>query len=141
MHNHPSGEPGPSIADMGLTQRLLEAGSVLQIRVLDHIIVGYDSHHSMEACDQMLAKPSERGERSSRLDWRKIDALETQIYSTEALMDLFASTLTDHLEVAKNRENNRVAAGVAELSRERRVKLRAAFDDVCRAVRVFREAA
>lgn len=38
-HNHPSGNPAPSAADRDLTQRLCEAGDLLGIPVLDHVIV------------------------------------------------------------------------------------------------------
>lgn len=40
MHNHPSGDPAPSAEDHALTRRLCEAGSILGIKVLDHIIAG-----------------------------------------------------------------------------------------------------
>lgn len=40
VHNHPSGDPTPSRADLGLTRRLEEAGDLMGIPVLDHIIVG-----------------------------------------------------------------------------------------------------
>ncbi len=39
-HNHPSGDPRPSPEDIQLTQNLVEAGKVLDIRVLDHIVLG-----------------------------------------------------------------------------------------------------
>lgn len=39
-HNHPSGNPGPSIADKNITNRLKDACAYVDIRVLDHIIVG-----------------------------------------------------------------------------------------------------
>ena len=39
-HNHPSGEPTPSSADQALTSRLKEALALVDVRVLDHIIVG-----------------------------------------------------------------------------------------------------
>lgn len=39
-HNHPSGEPEPSQADLHLTRRLKEALSLVDIRVLDHLVVG-----------------------------------------------------------------------------------------------------
>ncbi|MBU4533325.1 MAG: DNA repair protein RadC [Firmicutes bacterium] len=39
-HNHPSGDPEPSSQDRQLTQRLVEAGRLIGIEVLDHIIVG-----------------------------------------------------------------------------------------------------
>lgn len=38
-HNHPSGNLRPSEADLGLTRRIKEAGTVLDIKVLDHIIL------------------------------------------------------------------------------------------------------
>jgi len=46
MHNHPSGEASPSVADRTLTQRLVEAGKIIQISLLDHVIVGANSHFS-----------------------------------------------------------------------------------------------
>lgn len=45
-HNHPSGDPSPSREDADLTRRLWEAGKVLGIRVLDHVIVGEARHYS-----------------------------------------------------------------------------------------------
>lgn len=40
LHNHPSGDPSPSVEDLRVTRQLVEAGKVLEISVLDHIIVG-----------------------------------------------------------------------------------------------------
>jgi len=40
FHNHPTGDPSPSDEDVAVTRRLVHAGEVLGIRVLDHIIVG-----------------------------------------------------------------------------------------------------
>ena len=39
-HNHPSGDPSPSAEDIALTRKLVEAGKILDIRVVDHVIVG-----------------------------------------------------------------------------------------------------
>lgn len=39
-HNHPSGDPSPSAEDVRLTRQLVEAGRILGIRVLDHIVLG-----------------------------------------------------------------------------------------------------
>lgn len=47
MHNHPSGDPTPSGADITVTRRLVEAGRLLDIMVQDHVIVGYAQHHSL----------------------------------------------------------------------------------------------
>lgn len=46
IHNHPSGNPEPSHDDHVITQRLEEAGQLLQIQVLDHVIVGLESYYS-----------------------------------------------------------------------------------------------
>jgi DNA repair protein RadC len=40
VHNHPSGDPTPSQADRQLTVRLIEGARLLQIRLIDHIIIG-----------------------------------------------------------------------------------------------------
>ena len=42
-HNHPSGDPNPSREDITLTKRMEEAGKILGIRILDHIILGEES--------------------------------------------------------------------------------------------------
>jgi len=39
-HNHPSGDPSPSEADVKVTRDLIRAGQLLKIEVLDHIIIG-----------------------------------------------------------------------------------------------------
>jgi len=43
MHNHPSGDPSPSSADERITRTLVEAGKLLKIRFLDHVIIGSPS--------------------------------------------------------------------------------------------------
>jgi DNA repair protein RadC len=40
VHNHPSGDPSPSPDDVALTKTLVEAGKLLQIDVMDHIVIG-----------------------------------------------------------------------------------------------------
>lgn len=40
VHNHPSGDPTPSGADIQLTRRLVKAGDVLGVEVLDHVVIG-----------------------------------------------------------------------------------------------------
>ena len=47
MHNHPSGEPDPSEADIKVTRDLIRAGQLLRIEVLDHVIVGHNRHVSL----------------------------------------------------------------------------------------------
>ncbi len=52
-HNHPSGDPTPSPEDKVMTRRLVEAGKLLGIQVLDHVIIGDDRFYSF-ADDGML---------------------------------------------------------------------------------------
>ena len=46
VHGHPSGCPQPSTEDIAITRRLRDAGELLGIRVLDHVIVGDGKHFS-----------------------------------------------------------------------------------------------
>ena len=45
-HNHPSGETVPSEEDAQVTQRLLRAGQLLGVQVLDHLIIGHEGYFS-----------------------------------------------------------------------------------------------
>jgi len=47
LHNHPSGDPDPSPQDLELTHRLVAVGSLLDIRILDHLIVGNGRYTSL----------------------------------------------------------------------------------------------
>ena len=47
-HNHPSGDPTPSPEDVALTRKLVEAGSLLDIPVLDHLILGDGKYISLK---------------------------------------------------------------------------------------------
>ncbi len=49
VHNHPSGSPEPSRADIQITNRIAEAGRLLGIVVHDHVIVGRHGHTSLRA--------------------------------------------------------------------------------------------
>ncbi len=40
IHNHPSGDPTPSAEDVRITRQLVDAGKVMQVKLLDHIILG-----------------------------------------------------------------------------------------------------
>ena len=48
VHNHPSGDPEPSEGDLVITKRLVEAGKILEIEVVDHIIVTRNSFLSFK---------------------------------------------------------------------------------------------
>jgi DNA repair protein RadC len=48
-HNHPSGDPQPSADDVRLTRRLVEAGRLLEVEVVDHLVIGGARHVSLRA--------------------------------------------------------------------------------------------
>ena len=49
VHNHPSGDPEASEDDIQLTKRLVEAGEIVGIDVLDHIIIGDEKYLSLKS--------------------------------------------------------------------------------------------
>jgi DNA repair protein RadC len=48
VHNHPSGEPTPSPNDVAITRALIEAGKLLDIEVLDHLVIGLGKYISLK---------------------------------------------------------------------------------------------
>ena len=48
LHNHPSGDPSPSREDIAVTERLVKAGKIMDIPVLDHIILGDNKFISLK---------------------------------------------------------------------------------------------
>ena len=55
VHNHPSGDPTPSAADIAVTQRLVEAGHVIDVCLQDHIIIGDgERYHSIRRSHPQL---------------------------------------------------------------------------------------
>ena len=61
-HNHPSGDPEPSAQDLDLTARLIEAGRVLHIKVLDHVVVGDGTYTSLLERGELTLLGGERTE-------------------------------------------------------------------------------
>ena len=53
VHNHPSGDPTPSRADIEMTRTIVEAGKPLSVTVHDHIIIGKDGHASLKGLGLM----------------------------------------------------------------------------------------
>ncbi|WP_044641613.1 RadC family protein [Risungbinella massiliensis] len=47
LHNHPSGDTTPSREDLEVTERLIEAGKLMDIEILDHVIIGDQRYYSM----------------------------------------------------------------------------------------------
>ena len=53
VHNHPSGDPTPSMDDIALTKEITRAAAVLGIAVHDHLIIGKGRHYSLKAHGKM----------------------------------------------------------------------------------------
>lgn len=53
VHNHPSGDPTPSVEDRRVTERLSQAGELLGIRVLDHVVVADRGYHSFSEAGEL----------------------------------------------------------------------------------------
>jgi len=47
-HNHPSGDPTPSAEDVALTRTVVQAGKLMDIEVLDHLVIGRGSYVSLK---------------------------------------------------------------------------------------------
>ena len=46
-HNHPSGDPSPSLEDLQVTKRLIEAGEIVGIKLIDHVVIGEGGFESI----------------------------------------------------------------------------------------------
>ena len=51
-HNHPSGDPTPSPEDIAVTEQLVQAGKVLDVELLDHLVIGH--HHRFISLKERL---------------------------------------------------------------------------------------
>lgn len=61
-HNHPSGDPAPSQADLETTRQLIRCGTLMQIELMDHVILGRSGYYSLRERENWL--------------WNKHDILE-----------------------------------------------------------------
>jgi DNA repair protein RadC len=55
FHNHPSGDPTPSPEDIGLTQRMLAAGHIMGIEVLDHVVLAATKYASLRETGRLAS--------------------------------------------------------------------------------------
>lgn len=80
LHNHPSGNPEPSKADILITQKLVSAGNILGIEILDHIIIGgmTGESYSFAANDRMKVIKGEAAKYVKEIDKNYTFESETQ---------------------------------------------------------------
>ena len=65
VHNHPSGDPSPSAADITVTQDIIKAAASLHILVHDHLIIGRGGHISLRDRGLILSKVENEGSTSA----------------------------------------------------------------------------
>ena len=53
LHNHPSGDAAPSHNDIAVTDRIVQAGKILGVQVIDHIIIGDNTYTSLKEKEYM----------------------------------------------------------------------------------------
>lgn len=84
LHNHPSGELIPSIEDIQVTDRMLQAASIIGISVVDHIIIGnYNQYYSLRE-NQLMEFPQNNYERNiDRLYWQEEKTIQQQKNETK----------------------------------------------------------
>jgi len=56
FHNHPSGDPAPSGDDVALTKRLIKAGEIMGIALLDHVVIADQRFHSMRESGDLIER-------------------------------------------------------------------------------------
>ena len=89
IHNHPSGDPSPSEFDQQLTRDLVFVGMILQIRILDHIIIGHNRYFSF--ADAGLVEEYE-------LDYLDFKLLSTSRHKKEPAAEMLESAVTDKIK-------------------------------------------
>ncbi len=72
-HNHPSGDPTPSADDLQLTRQLAEAGSLLGVRLVDHIVIASSGFYSFRESGHIPPAPTDRNTLSDNTTSPTID--------------------------------------------------------------------
>jgi DNA repair protein RadC len=83
VHNHPSGNPAPSPSDKQLTRELVYVGKIMQMKVVDHIIIGDDRYYSF--ADEGLIEEYEMDFLNLRL--RGTSEAKRRIYQARLVRD------------------------------------------------------
>ena len=83
VHNHPSGNPAPSTSDREMTRQLVYVGKIMQMKVVDHIIIGNDRYYSF--ADEGLIEEYEMDFLNLRL--RGTSEAKRRIYQARLVKD------------------------------------------------------
>lgn len=88
LHSHPSGNIEPSREDVAVTERMMEIGTLMNIPLLDHIIIGGDTHNYFSFREKNLLRQVE------------------PVYMTDYRLLTFDETIVAEKQEADKRENN-----------------------------------
>jgi DNA repair protein RadC len=66
VHSHPSGDPDPSESDREITRQLYQAGDLLGIEVLDHVIIGRDEFYSFSDRGELMSLVKKKSEEEGK---------------------------------------------------------------------------
>jgi len=88
VHNHPSGDAGPSPDDIRLTRRLAEAGSLLDIGVVDHVIIAGATYRSCRESG-LMSVVHEHPDRLSEVTYGPVTFQEA-VFSTETELSTYS---------------------------------------------------
>ncbi len=89
-HNHPSGDVVPSAEDVKITKRLQEAGKLMGVDMIDHIIVGHGEYYSFQENE------------TCGIGCEKTSVAESRNSKTDMLAEYFDAAVKRHLEMRKN---------------------------------------
>ncbi len=111
-HNHPSGDPAPSEADIHVTHQLIAAAKILQIELLDHVIIGDDLHTpkfaSLNASGHFVCRNSSRTRQMDRILYTVHDATDV-IKNAARQVELLMSTAIRAENILKKAANSMTA--------------------------------
>lgn len=116
-HNHPSGDPQPSTEDRIMTAKMEEAGELLGIKVLDHIIMGEGTDHFSFRTETEAKKSEEEDKRRLTNLKRAQDRLLKGKATTSDVLCTAKFVITNALDSGKNVSIEAVKGAVSELAR------------------------
>jgi DNA repair protein RadC len=73
VHNHPSGDPEPSEADIHVTKELMKCGEMIGIRIMDHIVIGDGEFKSFRRCKLMEAPGRAKNQITDKVRERELE--------------------------------------------------------------------
>ena len=92
-HNHPSGDPSPSGEDLRITAELAEAGRLLDIELLDHLVIGHGRWVSLRAAGRSYSTPSSgQGDHPVEAATGEVDEVDLAVLALAERADLRART-------------------------------------------------